>query len=172
MSVLSVLKVPQDSHILKKKSLPIEEVTETERKILDDMLETMYATEGCGLAAPQVGILKRMVVIDFGPSVHEKPFKMVNPVITWASDTLLPYKVGCLSIPGEEVEVERPSELEVQYLDENGMAQTLKAKDILAHCVHHEIDHLEGILMIDYLSPLKKNISLRRTSKFQKNYTV
>jgi peptide deformylase len=169
MAILPILTIPNE--ILKKKALPVTKVTDEDRQFLNDMLETMYAGDGCGLAAPQVGVLKRMIVIDltwYKEGEKPTPLKLINPQIIWASEELIPYDAGCLSIPDQHGEVYRPAQLEVEYWDENGKSQRLKTEGLFAHCIHHEIDHLNGVLYIDHLSPLKRNIIVRKVLKAKK----
>jgi len=132
---------------------------------MDDMLDTMYAANGIGLAAIQIGVPKNVVVIDLNKDKKKIPMFFVNPKITSKSKSLTKYEEGCLSIPNLFAEIERPSECEIQYLDYFGKEKTLKANGLLATCIQHEVDHLKGILFIDYLSKLKKDIILKKLSK-------
>ena len=156
--------------ILRKKSFDLEKVDDELRKLMDDMLETMYAAPGIGLAAVQIGILKRLIVIDISKEENKKnPLFLVNPKIKYKSENTSIYEEGCLSLPGHFAEVERPAECEIDYIDYNGNKKNLKASGILATCVQHEIDHLNGILFIDYLSKLKKDMIIKKLSKQKKD---
>ena len=168
MSILKILKEPDP--ILRKKSLPVKQVDKEIKKLIKDMLETMYAAPGIGLAAAQVGILKRVVVIDISKEAHKKePIFFANPEIIWKSYILEKKEEGCLSIPEHFAEIKRPDACHVKYLDENGKEKILKAKGLLATCIQHEIDHCDGILFIDYLSKLKKSFILKKLIKAKKN---
>lgn len=164
MALLPILTAPDP--ILETVSTPVETVTDEVRQQLDDMLETMYAAPGIGLAAIQVGIPKRMLVIDVAREGEEKkPLFIVNPEITWVSDEDKLYEEGCLSLPEQYAEVERPAEVKVSYLDRNGEKQELHADGLLAVCLQHEMDHLDGVLFVDHLSALKRNMILRKLLK-------
>ena len=163
MAVKPILKEP--NKILRQTSKPIKEVTGEYQKIMDDMLDTMYAANGIGLAAIQIGVPKNVVVIDLNKDKKKIPMFFVNPKITSKSKSLTKYEEGCLSIPNLFAEIERPSECEIQYLDYFGKEKTLTANGLLATCIQHEVDHLKGILFIDYLSKLKKDIILKKLSK-------
>ena len=155
--------------ILRKKSQPLEKVDDQLKNLMDDMLETMYDAPGIGLAAVQIGILKRIVVIDVSKENEKKnPFFFINPIIKSRSKKTSVYEEGCLSLPGHFAEVERPAECEIDYIDYNGNKKNLKASGILATCVQHEIDHLNGILFIDYLSKLKKDMIIKKLIKQKK----
>ena len=155
--------------ILRKKSQPLEKVDDQLKNLMDDMLETMYDAPGIGLAAVQIGILKRVVVIDVSKENEKKnPFFFINPIIKSRSKKTSVYEEGCLSLPGHFAEVERPAECEIDYIDYNGNKKNLKASGILATCVQHEIDHLNGILFIDYLSKLKKDMIIKKLIKQKK----
>ena len=155
--------------ILRKKSQKLETVDDELRRLMDEMLETMYEAPGIGLAAVQVGILKRIVVIDVSKKDQEKkPIHLINPEITFKSKKTSVYEEGCLSLPGHFAEIERPSECHVNYLDYNGREKELKADGLLATCLQHEIDHLNGILFIDYLSKLKKDMIIKKLIKHKK----
>ena len=167
MSVKKIVTIPDP--ILKKKSLPIENVDSSVKKLMDDMLETMYAAPGIGLAAVQVGVLKRVVVIDLSKKEEKKtPLFFVNPEIISTSEEQVSYEEGCLSIPNQFAEIKRPNRCHVKYLDYNGRKKDLKADGLLATCIQHEIDHLNGILFIDYLSKLKKDLILKKVIKQKK----
>ncbi len=141
-------------------------------KLLDDMLDTMHANNGIGLAANQVGISKRIAVIDLDedPSHmdHPRPLKLINPELVWASKESEPLDQGCLSVPEHLCTVKRPKEVKVKYLDEFGTQREIHGVGLMAHCLQHEIDHLNGTLIIDYLSRLKKQMALRRLVKINK----
>ena len=155
--------------ILRKKSQAIEEANDDLRKLLDDMLETMYEAPGIGLAAVQIGILKRIIVIDISKDKEKKdPLFLINPEITFKSKNTSVYEEGCLSLPGHFAEIERPAECHLNYIDYYGKQKSLQAKGILATCVQHEVDHLDGVLFIDYLSKLKKNMILKKLKKYKK----
>ena len=155
--------------ILRKISQPIETVNNETKKLLDDMLETMYAAPGIGLAAVQVGILKRIIVIDISKEKEKKnPFFLINPEIIFKSEKTSSYEEGCLSLPGHFAEIERPSECRVTYIDYNGKKRELKASGILSTCIQHEVDHLNGVLFIDYLSKLKKDMIIKKLIKYKK----
>ena len=168
MALLDILVAPHPT--LAKKAEDVAEVTDEIRETLDNMLETMYKAPGIGLAANQVGILKRMIVVDVANPEEEKPapIKLINPVITQSSDDLSTYQEGCLSVPTFYEEVERPEKITVEYLDENGQKQSLKAEGLLATCIQHEIDHLNGVLFVDHLSRLKKNMIVKKLNKLKK----
>jgi len=164
MAVQKILTEP--NKILRQKSLEVEHVDKSIQKLMDDMIETMYATPGIGLAAIQIGIPKRVIVMDISKGEDKKkPMYFVNPKIIWKSEDLFTYEEGCLSIPNQFAEIDRPKQCHVKYLDYNGNPQELKAQELLATCIQHEIDHLEGILFIDYLSKLKKSIIVKKLSK-------
>ena len=155
--------------ILRKKSENLEKVDNDIRKLLDEMLKTMYAAPGIGLAAVQIGILKRLVVIDISKEDQKKnPLFLINPVITYKSKNTSIYEEGCLSLPGHFAEIERPSQCSVDYIDYNGKEKKLKADGLLATCIQHEVDHLNGVLFIDYLSKLKKDMIIKKLIKHKK----
>ena len=166
MSVKQILTEP--NKLLRQISKPIEEVGEEERKLMDDMLDTMYAAPGIGLAAIQIGVPKRILVIDISRDENKKePMYFVNPVIKKKNKDKSKYEEGCLSVPDQFAEIERPNSCEVEYLDYEGKKQLLKADGLLATCIQHEMDHLEGILFIDYLSKLKKSMIIKKLSKIK-----
>ena len=155
--------------ILRKKCEPLEKVDTDIKKLMDDMLETMYAAPGIGLAAVQVGILKRLVVIDISKGEEKKqPIFLINPQIIHRSKKTSVYEEGCLSLPGQFAEIERPAECTIKYIDYNGKEKDLKADGLLATCIQHEVDHLNGILFIDYLSKLKKDMIIKKLVKQKK----
>lgn len=169
MALLEILTVPHPT--LKKKAKPVKEVDDDLRKQLDDMLETMYHERGIGLAANQVGFLNRVIVMDIeqneeGPGT---PIYLINPEIIWESEEYSVLEEGCLSVPEQFGDVERPNKIRVKYLDYNGQEQEMEAEDLASHCVQHEIDHLNGKLFIDYLSSLKRNMMVRKVKKIVRN---
>ena len=163
MAIRKIITEP--NKLLMEISLPVKKVGKKEQQLMDDMLDTMYAANGIGLAAIQIGVPKNVVVIDLNKDKKKIPMFFVNPKITSKSKSLTKYEEGCLSIPNLFAEIERPSECEIQYLDYFGKEKTLKANGLLATCIQHEVDHLKGILFIDYLSKLKKDIILKKLSK-------
>ena len=163
MAIRKIITEP--NKLLREISLPVENVGKKEQQLMDDMLDTMYAANGIGLAAIQIGVPKNVVVIDLNKDNKKIPMFFVNPKITSKSKSLTKYEEGCLSIPNLFAEIERPSECEIQYLDYFGTEKTLTANGLLATCIQHEVDHLKGILFIDYLSKLKKDIILKKLSK-------
>ncbi len=164
MAIKTILTEP--NKILRQVSKRVEKVGEEEKKIMDDMLETMYQANGIGLAAIQIGIPKRIIVIDLAKGEEKKnPMYFVNPVIKNKNQNLATYEEGCLSVPDQFAEVNRPSTCEVEYLDYNGEKKILKAEGLVATCIQHEMDHLQGILFIDYLSKLKKSMIIKKLSK-------
>ena len=167
MTVKTILTEP--NKLLRQVSLQVEKVGNDERRLMDDMLETMYEAKGIGLAAIQIGVPKRIIVMDIGNKEKEKePMYFVNPIIKNKNSENSTYEEGCLSVPNQFAEVDRPSTCEVEFLDYNGNKKILKASGLLATCIQHEMDHLEGILFIDYLSKLKKMMIVKKLSK-QKN---
>ena len=164
MAIKTILTEP--NKILRQVSKQVEKVGEEEKKIMDDMLETMYQANGIGLAAIQIGIPKRIIVIDLTKGEEKKnPMYFVNPVIKNKNQNLATYEEGCLSVPEQFAEVDRPSTCEVEYLDYYGEKKILKAEGLIATCIQHEMDHLQGILFIDYLSKLKKSMIIKKLSK-------
>ena len=163
MAIIKILTEP--NKILREISQPVENVGKEEQDLMRDMLETMHAAKGIGLAAIQIGIPKRIIVIDLNQDEKKNPMFFVNPVIKKKNSINSVYEEGCLSVPNQFAEIERPNKCEVEYLDFNGQEQLLKAEGLLATCIQHELDHLEGILFIDYLSKLKKSIILKKLSK-------
>lgn len=167
MAKLDILIAPDRR--LKTKAKKVDHVDDRIRRLMDDMLETMYAAPGIGLAAPQVGLLERVLVVDCaGKDEEPNPVRMVNPELLWQSDTLTTYEEGCLSLPEQFAEVTRPDACRVRYLDENDRTVEMACDGLLATCVQHEIDHLNGILFVDHLSVLKRNIIMRKLSKWKK----
>jgi peptide deformylase len=167
MPKLDIVTLPDP--ILRKVSAPIEGVDDDLRRLIDDMLETMYAAPGIGLAAVQVGILKRLLVIDpAGENEEPRPIAMINPEILKRSDTLRTHEEGCLSIPDVRIDIDRPDSLRVRYVDRDGRPQELQADGLLATAIQHEIDHLDGKLIIDFMSKLKRDMVVRRFKKIAK----
>ena len=159
----------EPNQILRQKSLPVEDVDKGIQSLMDDMLETMYAAPGIGLAAIQVGIPKRVIVLDIAQKNGTKnPMFFVNPEITEKSENNSTYEEGCLSVPGQFAEIDRSDKCHVRYLDYHGQPKEIKAEGMLATCIQHEVDHLEGILFIDYLSKLKKSMIIKKLSKQKK----
>ena len=149
--------------------MPVEKIDEDLQKLMDDMLETMYAAPGIGLAAIQVGVPKRVIVLDIAPKDEPRnPMFFVNPEIIKKSDNNSTYEEGCLSVPGQFAEIDRPDKCHIKYLDYHGQPKEIKAEGMLATCIQHEMDHLEGILFIDYLSKLKKSMIIKKLSKQKK----
>ena len=166
MSVKKIVTEP--NKLLRQISKIVEKVGDEERVLMDDMLDTMYDAPGIGLAAIQIGIPKRIIVMDISRDENKKePRYFVNPIIKNKNDEKAKYEEGCLSVPDQFAEIERPSACEVEYLDYDGKKQLLKADGLLATCIQHEMDHLEGILFIDYLSKLKKSMIIKKLSKIK-----
>lgn len=167
MALLPILTAPDPR--LKKKSQAVDQVDDELRRLMDDMLETMQAAPGIGLAAPQVGVLKRLIVLDIDrEDVKTGPLFMANPEIVDASDEDAIYEEGCLSVPEHYSDVARPAKVTVRFLDREGKRQEMACEGLLATCVQHEIDHLDGILFIDHISSLKRNMILRKLLKTRK----
>ena len=167
MALREILTEPNE--ILRKKSLLVDQVDGDIQKLMDDMLETMYLAPGIGLAAIQVGVPKRVIVLDIARKDEPKnPMYFINPEIITESKDSLAYEEGCLSVPGQFAEITRSSNCYIKYLDYYGQPQELKTEGLLATCIQHEIDHLEGILFIDYLSKLKKTMIVKKLSKEKK----
>ena len=164
MAVKTIITEP--NKLLRQISKPVEQVGKEEQKLMDDMLETMYAAPGIGLAAIQIGVPKRIIVMDICKEEGKKePRYFVNPVIKNKDPLKTTYEEGCLSVPDQFAEIDRPSKCEIEYLDYNGNKQLLKADGLLSTCIQHEMDHLEGILFIDYLSKLKKSMIIKKLLK-------
>jgi peptide deformylase len=167
MAVLPIVTVPDP--LLKKISKPVDKVDDKLRSFMNDMLETMYAAPGIGLAAVQVGKLLRILVIDIARDGEDpNPMYFINPEITWISEELNTYNEGCLSIPEQYADIERPAECKIKFLDYDGNEQHIHADGLLATCVQHEMDHLNGIVFIDYLSKIKRSIYVRKVKKLVK----
>ena len=168
MSIKQIITVPDET--LKKISDPIENVGVNEKKLIKDLFETMYNSKGIGLAAVQVGILKRILVVDVSNKEEKKePLSFINPRIKRVSDETSVYEEGCLSIPDTFIEIERPKICEVEYIDINGKLKTLECDGLLSTCLQHEINHLDGKLIIDNLSKLRRDIIIKKISKLKKN---
>ena len=171
MTVRTILTEP--NKILRQISQPVESVGKEEQLLMDDMLETMYAANGIGLAAIQVGIPKRIIVMDISKDEKKKePMYFVNPVIKNKNPVKSTYEEGCLSVPNQFAEIDRPSKCDIEFLDYNGNKKTISAEGLFATCIQHEMDHLEGILFIDHLSKLKKSMILKKLSKLKSNSAV
>ncbi len=164
MTIRKILTEPDP--FLRQKSKSVEKVDDSIRKIMDDMLETMYDAPGIGLAAIQIGIPKRIIVLDISKDPEKKePMYFINPEKVYTSKDQATYEEGCLSVPGQFAEIDRPDKCHIKYLDYNGDSKELKAEGLSATCIQHEIDHLEGILFIDYLSKLKRSMITKKLSK-------
>ena len=171
MSVKKILTEP--NKILRQISKKVDKVGNEERELMDDMLDTMYDAPGIGLAAIQIGVPKRIIVMDISRDEDKKePRFFVNPVIKNRNKEKVKYEEGCLSVPDQFAEIERPNACEVEYLDYDGKKQLLKADGLLATCIQHEMDHLEGILFIDYLSKLKRSMIIKKLSKNKVNREI
>lgn len=177
MTLLNIIKVPDP--VLKQTANHVDKVDEAIRKQMDNMLETMYDAPGIGLAANQVNMLNRVVVMDLTrrnekgekedpEDKDEGPIFMANPEVIWESEEMSAMEEGCLSIPRQYAEVQRPAKVRVKYLDYNNKEAELEAEGLLSHCVQHEIDHLNGVLFVDYLSSLKRNMMIRKVQKLTK----
>ena len=167
MTIRKILTEPDP--FLRKKSQSVEKVDDSIRKVMDDMLETMYEAPGIGLATIQIGIPKRIIVLDISKDPEKKePMYFINPEKVYTSKDQATYEEGCLSVPGQFAEIDRPDKCHIKYLDYNGDSKELKAEGLLATCIQHEMDHLEGILFIDYLSKLKRSMITKKLSKQKK----
>ena len=166
MTIRPIVSAPDRR--LKSKAAPVAAVDDDVRRLMDDMLETMYDAPGIGLAAPQIGVLSRVVVMDLGEEDDRKPIRMANPCIVKASEEEAVANEGCLSLPEIYVDVTRPVAVTARYLDENGEEREIEAEGLLARCIQHEIDHLDGVLHVDYLSALRRNMILRKLDKQRK----
>lgn len=171
MAVLKLYEYPDE--VLRQKCEKVSKVDDELRRFLDDMLETMYVDKGCGLAAPQVGVTKRIIVVDDNPSDEDKsvrhPMYLINPEIIWRSDEMVLFNEGCLSLPEQRAEVERHEKVRVHYTDYNGNEQEILADELLAIILQHEIDHLDGVLYIDHLSRLKRTRLLNKLNKLRED---
>ena len=171
MTVKTIITEP--NKLLREVSKPVDKVGKEEHILMDDMLETMYAASGIGLAAIQIGVPKRIIVMDISKKESKKqPRYFVNPVIKNKDSLKSTYEEGCLSVPDQFAKIDRPSNCEVEYLDYYGKKQLLKAEGLLATCIQHEMDHLEGVLFIDYLSKLKKSMIIKKLSKLKTNTAI
>ena len=171
MAIKPILTEP--NKFLRQISKPVDKVTKEVQQLMDDMLETMYSANGIGLAAIQIGIPKRIIVMDLSKDTEKKnPRYFINPIIKNKDPKKATYEEGCLSVPNQFAEIDRPSQCDVEYLDYNGKKQILNADGLLATCIQHEMDHLEGILFIDYLSKLKKSMIIKKLSKLKSNTAV
>ncbi|MCJ8323738.1 MAG: peptide deformylase [Rhizobiales bacterium] len=168
MTILPIVKHIND--VLRTICAPVATVDDAVRKLMDDMLDTMYDAPGIGLAACQVGITQRIVVLDCIRDAEEdekQPMFFINPEITWVSEEQAEYEEGCLSIPGIYENVTRPAECKVTFLDYNGQAQEMHCTELLATCIQHEVDHLNGVLFIDHISRLKRGIAMKKYKKLK-----
>ena len=167
MSIRKILTIPDP--ILRKKSIPVKRIDKEIKNLMDDMLKSMYSAPGIGLAAIQIGVPKRVVVMDLSKDQDQKkPLYFINPEIVWKSDINSTYEEGCLSIPNQFAKIDRPEKCHIKYLDYNGNEKQIKAEGLLSTCIQHEIDHLNGVLFIDHLSKLKKDIIIKKVSKDKK----
>jgi peptide deformylase len=167
MALLPIIIAPDPR--LKQIAAPVARVDERIRRLMDDMLETMYLAPGIGLAAPQVGVLERVIVVDASAKDEERaPLRLANPELIEVSEEDVNYEEGCLSLPEHYAEVVRPAQVRVRYLDHENEIRELDAEGLLGTCIQHEMDHLEGILFVDHLSALKRNMILRKLTKFKK----
>ncbi|WP_342643133.1 peptide deformylase [Rhodoligotrophos ferricapiens] len=164
MSIRPIVELPEP--LLRDVSKPVDAVTDEIRTLIDDMFETMYEAPGIGLAAIQIGVPLRIFVTDVAKDeAPPQPLTFINPEITWASEELSEYEEGCLSIPDYTAPVQRPAEVKIKFLDRNGAEQEMHCTGLLATCVQHELDHLNGVLFIDHLSRLKRDRVLKRFAK-------
>ncbi|MEC8121093.1 MAG: peptide deformylase [Pseudomonadota bacterium] len=163
MALIPIILIPDP--VLRKVASPVAEITDGIRQLLDDMAETMYDAPGIGLAAPQVNISERIIVMDCGRDEEPELYKMINPEIVATSLERSVLEEGCLSIPNQTADVERPAHVDVRYLDVDGNEQMLHCEGLLAACVQHEIDHLDGVLFIDHISRLKRDMIVRKALK-------
>jgi peptide deformylase len=168
MAILPILSIPDTR--LRTKALPVATVDTEIQSLMHDMLETMhYQDRGIGLAANQVGVLKRIIVVDIGREYHPHPLKMANPEVFWHSTDFHTIQEGCLSVPEQWAEISRFNHIKVRYLDENNTPQELEAQGLLSCCIQHEIDHLDGVLFVDHLSEMKRRVLISRALKAKKN---
>ena len=163
MALIPIVTLPDP--ILRVVASPVAEVTDGVRQLLDDMADTMYDAPGIGLAAPQINVSERLIVMDCGSDEEPELHKMINPEIVTRSDEMSILEEGCLSIPDQTADVERPAIVDVRYIDINGAAQMMSCDGLLGACVQHEIDHLNGVLFIDHISRLKRDMIVRRVMK-------
>lgn len=171
MAILPLVIAPDIR--LNTASTPVPEVNDEVRDLLDDMVDTMYFSRGIGLAAVQVGAMVRVIVVDVNWREDEdatrKALKLVNPELVWTSDDAAIYKEGCLSFPEQYSDVARPTQCRVRYLDEDGKSQEIEARGLLATCLQHEIDHINGIVFVDHISRLKRDMILKKLAKLKKS---
>ncbi|MCB2102500.1 MAG: peptide deformylase [Rhodobacterales bacterium] len=171
MAKLEILIAPDPR--LKKVAQPVERVDDEIRRLMDDMLDTMHGARGIGLAAPQVGVSKRVLVVDVARENEDpRPIRMANPEIVWESDDSICVEEGCLSLPDQYAEVERPERIRVRYIDHENEIRELEADGLLSKCIQHEMDHLDGVLFVDYLSALKRKMILRKLAKTRRQDAV
>lgn len=167
MAILPIIWAPDP--VLRTKCKPVEAVDDEIRRLVDDMLATMYAAPGVGLAAPQVGVAKRVIVVDVaGKDEQPQPIALINPEIVWRSEETQVYEEGCLSLPEMYADVERPAHVKVRYLDRDGAGREIEGDGLLAVCLQHEIDHIDGVLFVDHISALKRNIIMKKMIKAKK----
>jgi len=167
MATLEIILAPDPR--LKAKAKPVKTVDDDVRKLMDDMLETMHSAQGIGLASTQVGDPRCVIVVDIsGPDEDPAPIRMANPELVWTSDEERSHEEGCLSLPEQYAEVVRPEFIRVRYLDETGETRDLETEGMLAACIQHEMDHLDGVLFVDHISSLKRGIILRKLTKAKK----
>jgi len=168
MALLPIITAPDPR--LKRVAKPVARVDDAVRRLMDDLLETMYAAPGIGLAAPQVGVLSRVIVVDIAKEGEEpRPHRLANPEIVWRADEEAVYEEGCLSLPEQYAEVTRPARARIRYLDYENEIREIEADGLLATCIQHEMDHLDGVLFVDHISALKRNIILRKLAKAKKS---
>tara|TARA_B100002019_G_scaffold147801_1_gene127259 strand:- start:357 stop:875 length:519 start_codon:yes stop_codon:yes gene_type:complete len=170
MPLKNIITVPNP--LLKSISKPVDKINDEIKILINDMFETMYNAPGVGLAAVQVGVPLRVVVIDISKGDERKPHFFINPNIVWRSDKTSTYEEGCLSIPNQFAEIERPESCRVEYIDLNNKKKEIEASGLLSTCIQHEIDHLNGVLFIDYLSKLKKNMIIKKVTKNNKSEKI
>ena len=170
MPLKNIITVPDP--LLKSISKPVDKINDEIKILINDMFETMYNAPGIGLAAVQIGIPLRVVVVDISKEDEKKPHFFINPNIVWRSDKTSTYEEGCLSIPNQFAEIERPESCKVEYLDLNNKKKEIVASGLLSTCIQHEIDHLNGVLFIDYLSKLKKNMIIKKEKKNNKSEKI
>ena len=166
MALLPIIVAPDPR--LKIKCGNVNDVTDDVRQLMNDMLETMYAAPGIGLAAPQVGVKTRIIVVNVSKDQNaNQAIKMINPEIIWHSDQIVNYDEGCLSLPDQYASVVRPNEIHVRYTDSDGLTQNLETGGILATCIQHEIDHLDGKLFVDHISKIRRDLIMRKLKKYK-----
>ena len=163
MALLPILEAPDPR--LREKAAPVQEIDAEVTRLLEDMLETMYAAPGIGLAAPQVGVAQRIIVLDVGPKEEPRPVRLINPQVVDLSPDKIEGEEGCLSLPNQFAPVTRSTKVTVRYTDEKGQAQEIEADGLLARCLQHEIDHLDGVLFTDHLSRLKRDMIMKKLDK-------